>query len=81
LAAPIHALRAKRAQHLPKVLSKTEVNQLLSGMQGLRHLRGKDIDIEQYQVVVRVQCGYQIMTKITLYILLDLSAGLFFFLV
>ena len=38
LATPIHALRAKRAQHLPTVLSKTEVNQVLSGMQGLHQL-------------------------------------------
>jgi site-specific recombinase XerD len=35
LTPPIHALRAKRAQHLPMVLSKTEVNQVLRGMQGL----------------------------------------------
>jgi len=28
LATPIHALRAKRAQHLPMVLSKTEANQV-----------------------------------------------------
>ena len=35
LATPIPALRAKRAQHLPTVLSKAEVNQVLSGMQGL----------------------------------------------
>ena len=28
LATPIHALRAKRAQHLPTVLSKAEVNQV-----------------------------------------------------
>ena len=69
LAIPIHALRAKRAQHLPTVLSKTEVNQVLSGMQGLHQLmarllygcglrlmeclRVKDIDFEQSQVVVR----------------------------
>ena len=71
LAIPIHALRAKRAQHLPTVLSKTEVNQVLSEMQGLHqlmtrllygcglrlmeclHLRVKDIDFEQSQVVVR----------------------------
>ena len=38
LAIPIHALRVKRAQHLPTVLSRTEVNQVLSGMQGLHHL-------------------------------------------
>jgi integron integrase len=41
LAAPIHALRAKRAQHLPTVLSKTEVNQVLSGMQGLHQLMAR----------------------------------------
>ena len=28
LVTPIHALRAKRAQHLPTVLSNTEVNQV-----------------------------------------------------
>jgi len=39
LATPIHALRAKRAQHLPTVRSKTEVNQVLSGMQGLHQLK------------------------------------------
>ncbi len=38
LATPIHAMRAKRAQRLPTVLSKTEVNQVLSGMQGLHQL-------------------------------------------
>jgi integron integrase len=38
LTPPIHALRAKRAQHLPTVLTKTEVNQVLSGMQGLHQL-------------------------------------------
>jgi len=41
LAIPIHALRAKRAQHLPAVLSKTEVNQVLSGMQGLHQLMAR----------------------------------------
>jgi len=41
LAIPIHALRAKRAQHLPTVLSKTEVNQVLSGMQGLHQLTAR----------------------------------------
>jgi len=41
LATPIHALRAKRAQHLPTVLSKTEVNQVLSGMQGLHQLMAR----------------------------------------
>jgi integron integrase len=35
---PIHALRAKRAQHLPTVLSKCEVNQALNGMQGFHQL-------------------------------------------
>lgn len=38
LSAPIHTLRAKHAQHLPTVLSKTEVNQVLIGMQGLHPL-------------------------------------------
>jgi integron integrase len=41
LAIPIHALRAKRAQHLPTVLSKTEVNQVLRGMQGLHQLMAR----------------------------------------
>ena len=41
LPTPIHALRAKRAQHLPTVLSKTEVNQVLSGMQGLHQLMAR----------------------------------------
>jgi integron integrase len=41
LAIPIHALRAKRAQHLPTVLSRTEVNQVLSGMQGLHQLMAR----------------------------------------
>jgi integron integrase len=41
LATPIQALRAKRAQHLPTVLSKTEVNQVLSGMQGLHQLMAR----------------------------------------
>jgi site-specific recombinase XerD len=69
LAAPIHALCAKRAQHLPTVLSKTEVNQVLNGIQGLHqlmarllygcglhlmeYLRLKDIDFERSQVVAR----------------------------
>ncbi len=38
LKAPIHALRAKQSQHLPTVLSKNEVSQVLSGMQGLHQL-------------------------------------------
>jgi hypothetical protein len=41
LAAPIHALRAKRAQRLPIVLSKTEVSRLLSEMQGLHQLMAR----------------------------------------
>lgn len=41
LDAPIHALRAKRAQHLPTVLSKSEVNKVLSGMQGLHQLMAR----------------------------------------
>ena len=40
-ATPVHALRAKRAQHLPTVLSKTEVNRVLSGMQGLQQLMAR----------------------------------------
>jgi integron integrase len=35
---PILALRAKRGQYLPTVLSKNEVNQVLNGMQGLYQL-------------------------------------------
>jgi site-specific recombinase XerD len=35
LATPIHALRAKRAQRLPIMLSKSEVSQVLSEMLGL----------------------------------------------
>ena len=38
LDAPFHALRAKRGQHLPTVISKNEVNQVLGGMQGLHQL-------------------------------------------
>jgi integrase len=38
LATLIRTLRSKRAQQLPTVLSKTEVNQVLSGMQGLHVL-------------------------------------------
>jgi site-specific recombinase XerD len=41
LATPVHALRAKRAQHLPTVLSKAEVNQVLSGVQGLHQLMAR----------------------------------------
>jgi integron integrase len=41
LAPPIHALRAKRTQHLPTVLSKSEVNQVLVGMQGLHQLMAR----------------------------------------
>jgi integrase len=37
-AAPIPALRAKRAQQLPTVLLKTEVVRLLSEIQGLHQL-------------------------------------------
>ena len=41
LAQPIHALRARRAQHLPTVLSKSEVSQVLSEMQGLHQLMAR----------------------------------------
>ena len=41
LKAPIHALRAKRAQPLPTVLSRNEVNQVLNGMQGLHQLMAR----------------------------------------
>ncbi len=71
LPVPLHALRAKRSEHLPTVLSKDEVARVLSGMQGLHqlmvkllygcglrlmecfHLRVKDIDFEQSQIIVR----------------------------
>jgi len=38
---PLHALRAKRSERLPTVLSKDEVTRLLSGMQGLHQLMAK----------------------------------------
>jgi integrase len=38
LTGDIHALRAKRAQHLTTVLSKSDVNQILNRMQGLHQL-------------------------------------------
>ena len=38
LDAPIHALRAKRAQQLPIVLSKDAVTRVLGGMQGHHRL-------------------------------------------
>lgn len=41
LPVPLHALRAKRSEHLPKVLSQDEVARLLSGMQGLHQLIAK----------------------------------------
>lgn len=41
LGATIHALRAKRGQHLPMVLSKHEVSQVLGGMQGLHQLMAR----------------------------------------
>jgi integron integrase len=41
LDAPIHALRAKRAQHLPTVLSKDEAARVLAGMQGLYQLMAR----------------------------------------
>ena len=41
LCATIHALRAKRAQHLPTVLSKNEVSQVLGEMQGLHQLMAR----------------------------------------
>jgi len=68
---PLHALRAKRSEHLPTVLSKDEVARVLAGMHGLHqlmgkllygcglrlmecfHLRVKDIDFEQSQIIVR----------------------------
>jgi len=71
LPVPLHALRAKRSEHLPTVLSKDEVMRVISGMQGLHQLmakllygcglclmecmrlRVKDIDFEQFQIIVR----------------------------
>lgn len=38
---PLHALRAKRSEHLPTVLSKDEVARVLSGMRGLHQLMAK----------------------------------------
>lgn len=38
---PIHALRAKRSEHLPTILSKEEVTRVISGMQGLHQLMTK----------------------------------------
>lgn len=41
LPVPLHALRAKRSEHLPTVLSKDEVARVLAGMQGLHQLMAK----------------------------------------
>jgi len=41
LAVPIHALRAKRSEHLPTVLSKDEVARVLAGMQGPHQVMAK----------------------------------------
>jgi len=41
IAVPIHALRAKRSEHLPTVLSKDEVTRVISNMQGLHQLMVK----------------------------------------
>jgi len=41
LPVPLHALRARRLECLPTVLSKYEVIRLLSGMQGLHQLMAK----------------------------------------
>jgi integrase len=41
LATSIHALRVKRVQHLPTVLSTAEVNQVLNRMQGLHQLMAR----------------------------------------
>ena len=41
LPVPLHALRAKRSEHLPTVLSKDEVASVLAGMQGLHQLMAK----------------------------------------
>ncbi len=41
LSVPLHALRAKRSERLPTILSKDEVMRVLSGMQGLHQLMAK----------------------------------------
>ena len=41
LPVPLHALRAKRSEHLPTVLSKDKVASVLAGMQGLHQLMAK----------------------------------------
>ena len=41
LPVPLHALRAKRSEHLPTILSKDKVVRLLSGMRGLHQLMAK----------------------------------------
>lgn len=41
LVTPIHALRAKRSEHLPTVLSKDEVPRVISAMRGLHQLMVK----------------------------------------
>ena len=41
LPVPLHALRAKRSEHLPTVLSKDEVARVLAGKQGLHQLMAK----------------------------------------
>ncbi|MHB0987805.1 MAG: integron integrase [Bellilinea sp.] len=41
LDAPIQALRAKRAQHFPTVLSKDEATRVLAGLQGLHQLMAR----------------------------------------
>ena len=41
LDAPIQALRAKRAQHFPIVLSKDEATRVLAGLQGLHQLMAR----------------------------------------
>ncbi len=41
LPGPLHALRAKRSEHLPTVLSKDEVARVFAGMQGLHQVMAK----------------------------------------
>ena len=41
LPVPLHALRSKRSEHLPTVLSKDEVARVLAGNQGLHQLMAK----------------------------------------
>lgn len=56
LPVPIHALRAKRSEHLPTILSKDEVTRVISGMQGLHQLMAK----------LLYGCGLRLMERMRL---------------